>query len=205
VTEPRATTGTLQSRRFHHASRGGAARVSAKAETFTESVIREMTRLAAAHGAVNLAQGFPDFGCPPELKARPGRRSTPTSTSTRSRGRQDFRSAVAGKIARTYPSWDVDPETSICVTCGSTEAMIAAMLALVDPGEEVIVFTPFYENYGPDAILSGAVPRYVELHQPDWSIDEAELRPPSADRTRAIIVNTRTTRQARSSAATSST
>jgi aminotransferase len=88
------------------------------------------------------------------------------------------------------PGWDVDPETQLCVTCGSTEAMIATLLATVDPGDEVLVFQPFYENYGPDAVLSGATPRYVQLHQPDWSIDEAELRAAFSDRTRAIIVNT---------------
>ncbi len=176
MTEPQTTT---------------AQRVSAKAETFTESVIREMTRLAAQHGAVNLAQGFPDFGCPPELKeAAKAAIDADLNQYAITWGAQEFRQAVAGKVARTYAGWDVDPETSICVTCGSTEAMVASMLALVDPGEEVIVFTPFYENYGPDAILSGAVPRYVELHKPDWSIDEAELRAAFNDHTRAIIVNT---------------
>jgi aspartate/methionine/tyrosine aminotransferase len=166
-------------------------RVSAKADTFTESVIREMTRLANAHGAVNLAQGFPDFGCPPELKAAAKAAiDADVNQYAITWGAQDFRQAIAEKMARTYPGWEVDPETSICVTCGSTEAMMAAMLALVDPGEEVIVFTPFYENYGPDAILSGATPRFVELHRPDWSIDEAELRAAFNDRTRAVIVNT---------------
>jgi aspartate/methionine/tyrosine aminotransferase len=168
-----------------------AARVSAKAETFTESVIREMTRLAAAHGAVNLAQGFPDFGCPTELKeAAKAAIDADVNQYAITWGAQEFRRAIAAKVGATYPGWKVDPETEVCVTCGSTEAMIAAMLALVDPGEEVIVFTPFYENYGPDAILSGAVPRYVELHRPDWSIDEAQLRAAFTDRTRAIIVNT---------------
>jgi aminotransferase len=191
VTEPRATTGTIQPLDLSHERRRGARRVSAKAETFTESVIREMTRLAAAHGAVNLAQGFPDFACPRELKeAAKAAIDADVNQYAITWGAQEFRHAVAAKIGRTYPGWTVDPETSICVTCGSTEAMVAAMLALVDPGEEVIVFTPFYENYGPDAILSGAAPRYVELHRPDWSIDEAELRAAFNDRTRAIIVNT---------------
>ncbi len=191
VTEPRATTGSLHAADPAHRLRHGPGRVSAKAETFTESVIREMTRLAAAHGAVNLAQGFPDFSCPPELKtAAKAAIDADVNQYAITWGAQEFRQAVAAKVARTYPGWDVDPETSICVTCGSTEAMIAAMLALVDPGEEVIVFTPFYENYGPDAILSGAVPRYVQLHRPDWSIDEAELRAAFNDRTRAVIINT---------------
>jgi len=191
MTEPRATTGALHPANPAHALRGGPTRVSAKAETFTESVIREMTRLAAAHGAVNLAQGFPDFGCPPELKeAAKAAIDADVNQYAITWGAQDFRRAIAEKVGRTYAGWTVDPETQVCVTCGSTEAMIAAMLALVDPGEEVIVFTPFYENYGPDAILSGAAPRFVELHQPDWSIDEAELRAAFNDRTRAIIVNT---------------
>ncbi len=94
------------------------------------------------------------------------------------------------KVAATYPGWTVDPETELCVTCGSTEAMIATLLATVDPGDEVVVFTPYYENYGPDAVLSGATPRFVRLHAPDWSIDEGELRAALTGRTRAIIVNT---------------
>jgi aspartate/methionine/tyrosine aminotransferase len=191
VTEPRATTGNLHLVDPSLGQRSGVLRVSAKAQTFTESVIREMTRLAAKHGAVNLAQGFPDFSCPPELKeAAKAAIDADVNQYAITWGAQEFRRAVAEKVGRTYPGWTVDPETEVCVTCGSTEAMIAAMLALVDPGEEVIVFTPFYENYGPDAILSGAVPRYVELHKPDWSIDEAELRAAFNDRTRAIIVNT---------------
>jgi aspartate/methionine/tyrosine aminotransferase len=191
VSEPRSTTRTVQPHDSSRERRSGVLRVSAKAETFTESVIREMTRLATRHDAVNLAQGFPDFGCPPELKAAAKAAiDADVNQYAITWGAQEFRQAVAEKIGRTYPGWVVDPETEVCVTCGSTEAMIAAMLALVDPGEEVIVFTPFYENYGPDAILSGAVPRYVELHKPDWSIDEAELRAAFSDRTRAIIVNT---------------
>jgi aspartate/methionine/tyrosine aminotransferase len=191
VTEPRATTGNLPVAPSSDPSHGRVVRVSAKAETFTESVIREMTRLAAKHGAVNLAQGFPDFSCPRELKeAAKAAIDADVNQYAITWGAQEFRQAVAQKVGRTYPGWVVDPETEVCVTCGSTEAMIAAMLALVDPGEEIIVFTPFYENYGPDAILSGAVPRYVELHKPDWSIDEAELRAAFNDRTRAIIVNT---------------
>ncbi len=165
--------------------------VSAKAETFTESVIRSMTRLAMEHDAVNLAQGFPDFSCPPELKAAAKAAiDDDVNQYAITWGASDFRRAVAEKTARTYPGWVIDPETELCVTCGSTEAMIATMLALVDPGEEVIVFEPYYENYGPDAILSGATPVYVTLHAPDWSIDEAELRAAFNNRTRAIIVNT---------------
>ncbi len=166
-------------------------RVSAKAETFTESVIREMTRLCLEHDGINLSQGFPDFACPPELKqAAKAAIDADVNQYAITWGAREFRSAIAEKVGRTYPGWDVDPERQICVTCGSTEAMIATMLALVDPGEEVIVFDPVYENYGPDAILSGAKPVHVRLHEPDWSIDEAELRAAFSDRTRAVIVNT---------------
>ena len=164
---------------------------SARADSFTESVIREMTRLCTASGGVNLAQGFPDFPCPPELKdAAKAAIDNDINQYAVTWGAKDFRDGIARKVAATYPGWTVDPETELCVTCGSTEAMIASLLATVDPGEEVIVFEPFYENYGPDAVLSGAVPRYVTLHAPDWSMDEAELRAAFSDRTRAIIVNT---------------
>jgi len=166
-------------------------RVSRRAETFTESVIREMTRIAAAHDAVNLAQGFPDFPCPPELKeAAKAAIDRDINQYAITWGARDFREAIAAKTSRTYPGWSVDPETDVTVTCGATEGMIAAMLALVDPGDEVIVFEPFYENYGPDVILSGAVPRYVTLHEPEWRIDPDELRAAFGPRTRAIIVNT---------------
>jgi aminotransferase len=166
-------------------------RVSAKAETFTESVIREMTRLCIEHDGINLAQGFPDFPCPSELKdAAKAAIDADVNQYAITWGARRFREAVAAKVTRTYPGWEVDPERELCVTCGSTEAMIATCLALVDPGEEVIVFDPYYENYGPDAILSGAVPRHVTLHEPDWSIDEAELRAAFSSRTRAVIVNT---------------
>ncbi|WP_045879289.1 aminotransferase class I/II-fold pyridoxal phosphate-dependent enzyme [Pseudofrankia sp. DC12] len=169
----------------------GAARLSAKASTFTESVIRDMTRLAAAHGAVNLAQGFPDFSCPAELKdAAKAAIDADVNQYAITWGAPAFRAAITAKVARAYPGWTVDPDTEICVTCGATEAMIATMLGLVDPGEEVIFFEPFYENYGPDAILSGATPRLVKLRAPDWSFDEAELRAAFTDRTRAIVVNT---------------
>jgi aspartate/methionine/tyrosine aminotransferase len=166
-------------------------RVSERAASFTESVIREMTRHATLHDAVNLAQGFPDFPCPPELKqAAKAAIDADINQYAITWGARDFREAIAAKTARWYPGWSVDPETDITVTCGATEGMIAAMLALVNPGDEVIVFEPFYENYGPDAILSGAVPRYVTLHEPDWRIDPDELRAAFGPRTRAIILNT---------------
>jgi aspartate/methionine/tyrosine aminotransferase len=166
-------------------------RLAARAETFTESVIREMSRLATAHGAINLAQGFPDFACPAELKeAAKSAIDADINQYAITWGARDFRHAIAARTARCYPDWAVDPETDITVTCGATEGMIAAMLALIDPGDEVIVFEPFYENYGPDAILSGAVPRYVTLHEPDWAIDEQELRGAFGPRTRGLVLNT---------------
>ncbi len=168
----------------------GSTRVSERAASFTESVIREMTRHAALHDAVNLAQGFPDFACPPELKeAAKAAIDRDVNQYAITWGARDFREAIAAKTARFYPGWQVDPETDLTVTCGATEGMIAAMLALVDPGEEVIVFEPFYENYGPDAILSGAIPRYVTLHEPDWHIDPDELSAAFGPSTRAIILN----------------
>jgi aminotransferase len=165
-------------------------RISHKAESFTESVIREMNRLAVAAGAVSLAQGFPDFPCPPELKAAVtdavGRDHNQYAITF---GAQPLREAIAAKTARFHPGWVLDPETEITVVNGSTEGMIAAMLGLLNPGEEILVFEPFYENYGPDAILTGAVPRYVTLHEPDWSIDPDELRRAITPRTRGIVVN----------------
>jgi aminotransferase len=165
-------------------------RISAKAESFTESVIREMNRLAVDAGAVSLAQGFPDFACPPELKAA----VTEAVNADHNQyaitfGAKPLRDAIAAKTARFHPGWTIDPDTEITVVNGATEGMIAAMLGLLDPGDEVIVFEPFYENYGPDAILTGATPRYVTLHEPDWRIDPDELRAAITPRTRAIVVN----------------
>jgi aspartate/methionine/tyrosine aminotransferase len=165
-------------------------RISRKAESFTESVIREMNRLAVDAGAVSLAQGFPDFPAPLELKeAASAALFANVNQYAITWGARPLRDAIAAKTARFHPGWIVDPETQITVTCGATEGMIAAMLGLLDPGDEVVVFEPFYENYGPDAILSGAIPRYVTLHEPDWSIDPDELRAAVTPRTRAIVVN----------------
>ncbi|HSH22302.1 MAG TPA: aminotransferase class I/II-fold pyridoxal phosphate-dependent enzyme [Candidatus Caenarcaniphilales bacterium] len=164
--------------------------VSEKAGTFTESVIREMTRLALRHDAVNLAQGFPDFACPPELKqAAIEAIAADINQYAITWGARDFREAIAAKTQHHYPRWRVDPETDITVTCGATEGMIATMLALLNAGDEVVIFEPFYENYGPDAILVGATPRYVTLHEPDWAIDEAELRAAFGPRTRGLVLN----------------
>jgi len=165
-------------------------RPSVKASSFTESVIREMTRLANQHGAINLGQGFPDFSAPAVLKEAARQAIAEDHNQYPiTWGVPAFREAIAAKYGRDY-RMSVDPETELCVTCGSTEAMIATMLGVLDPGDEVVVFEPFYENYRPDAILSGAVPRLVTLRPPDWTLDEPELRAAFSDRTRAVIVNT---------------
>jgi len=164
--------------------------ISHKAEQFTESVIREMTRQAALHGAINLSQGFPDFGAPQEIKlAACDAIMADINQYAITWGAKNFRNAIAEK-ASWHLGLEVDPEREITVTCGSTEAMIAALMAIVNPGDEVIVFEPFYENYGPDAILSGATPRYVTLRAPDWSFDPDELAAAFNDNTKAIIINT---------------
>ena len=168
-----------------------ASRISDKAARFSESVIREMTRLAQQHNAVNLAQGFPDFACPPELKeAAAAAIHADINQYAITWGAKDFREAICAKTERFYPTWSVDPLTDVTVVCGATEGMIAAMLALLNPGDEVIVFEPFYENYGPDAVLSGAVPRFVTLHEPSWSFDPDELRAAFGPRTRGLVLNT---------------
>ncbi|HEY2962740.1 MAG TPA: aminotransferase class I/II-fold pyridoxal phosphate-dependent enzyme [Pyrinomonadaceae bacterium] len=162
--------------------------VSQKASSFTESVIREMTREALKHGAVNLSQGFPDFAAPEDIKRKAMEAiAADVNQYAITWGSKDFRDAIARKT-RSYLGLEIDPETEITVTCGSTEGMIAAMMATVDPGEEVIVFEPFYENYAPDAILSDARPRHVPLRAPDWSFDRDELRRTFNEKTKAIIV-----------------
>jgi aspartate/methionine/tyrosine aminotransferase len=164
--------------------------VSHKAGQFTESVIREMTRLALEHGAMNLAQGFPDFAAPAEVKEAARRAITADINQYAiTWGAREFRRAIAERFAKDT-GIEVDPEREITVTCGATEAMIASLLAVVDPGEEVVVFEPFYENYGPDAIICGAVPRFVSLRPPDWTFDPDELRAAVTGRTRALILNT---------------
>ncbi|HUC42827.1 MAG TPA: aminotransferase class I/II-fold pyridoxal phosphate-dependent enzyme [Candidatus Sulfotelmatobacter sp.] len=164
--------------------------VSRKARSFTESVIREMTRLCRAHGAVNLAQGFPDFAAPREIKDAACRAiEADVNQYAITWGAKGFRDAIAAKAERVY-GMSVDPEREVAVTCGATEAMIASILAVVDPGDEVVVFEPFYENYGPDAILAGAVPRFVPLRPPDWSFDPDELAAAFSSATRGLIFNT---------------
>jgi aminotransferase len=171
-------------------------RVSEKAGRFTESVIREMTRLAMQHGAINLAQGFPDFPAPAEIKeAARAAIAGDVNQYAITWGARDLREAIARQFTARH-GVQVDPERDITVCCGSTEAMISSMLAVVDPGDEVVIFEPFYENYGPDAILSGARPRFVRLRPEPrggaggWSFDPAELAAAFGPRTRAIIVNT---------------
>src|ERR1044072_9317426 len=162
--------------------------VSHKASSFTESVIREMTREALKYGAVNLSQGFPDFAAPEDIKRKAMEAiAADVNQYAITWGAKDFRDAIAQKT-RWYLGLEIDPETEITVTCGSTEGMIAAMMATVDPGEEVIVFEPFYENYAPDAILSDAHPVYVPLRAPDWTFDRDQLRAAFNKNTKAIIV-----------------
>jgi aspartate/methionine/tyrosine aminotransferase len=162
--------------------------VSQKANLFSESVIREMTREALKHDAVNLSQGFPDFAAPEDIK-RVAMQAIANDINQYAItwGARDFRESIARKT-KWYLGLDVDPETELTVTCGSTEGMIAAMMATVDPGDEVVIFEPFYENYAPDAILSDARPRYVPLRAPDWSFDEQELRSAFNANTKAIII-----------------
>lgn len=154
-----------------------------------------MTRQAIQHNAVNLAQGFPDFAAPSSIKrAAQEAIEADVNQYAITWGAKNFRNAIAQKFL-DWQGLEIDPEREVTVCCGSTEAMIASLLAIANPGDEVIVFEPFYENYGPDAILSGAVIRYVTLHAPDastddWHFDPAELRAAFNARTRAIIINT---------------
>src|SRR5260370_37237893 len=169
-------------------------RLSLKAQSFTESVIREMTRLNlalnGAERAINFAQGFPDFATDPLiLEAAAHALSDGFKQYATTWGAPQLRQAVARKQGMAWGR-EVDPETEVTVSCGATEAMIAAMLATVDPGDEVIIFEPFYENYGPDCILSGATPRYVTLRPPHWCFDPDALRSAFTSKARAIVVNT---------------
>jgi len=165
-------------------------RVSQKALSFTESVIREMSREAVKYGAVNLGQGFPDWPAPEDIKQKAQEAiAADHNQYAVTWGVKEFRDAIAKKTM-WFLGMDIDPETEITVTCGSTEGMIAGMLATVDPGEEVVVFEPFYENYAPDAILSDAVPRHVPLYRTDngFVFDRDELKAAFNERTKAIII-----------------
>jgi aspartate/methionine/tyrosine aminotransferase len=163
---------------------------SKKATQFTESVIREMTRLNQLYGGVNLSQGFPDFPAPQAIKdAACAAINADVNQYAVTWGARPLREAVAREFTRRY-GVPVVADEQVTVCCGTTEAMMSTMMAIVDPGDEVVVFEPFYENYGPDAILSGATPRYVTLHEPDWTFDPDELAAAFNDRTKAIIINT---------------
>lgn len=163
---------------------------STKAVRFTESVIREMTRLALQHGAVNLSQGFPDFPAPDALKrAAIEAIEADVNQYAITWGAKPLRDAIARK-AKRYNGIDADPEKNITVTCGATEGMICALMGIINPGDEVVIFEPYYENYGPDTILSGATPRFVKLRPPDWSFDEKELAKAFNKRTKAVVVTT---------------
>ncbi len=177
------------------ASAVGKRLISEKAERFGESVIRDMTRQAQLHGAINLAQGFPDFPAPSEIKrAAQDAIAADMNQYAITWGAKPLRDAIARKM-KAWQGLEVDPEAEITVCCGSTEAMIASLMAVTNAGDEIVVFEPFYENYGPDAILSGARPRFVTLHPPadavgEWHFEERELRAAFGPRTKAIVLNT---------------
>jgi aspartate/methionine/tyrosine aminotransferase len=169
--------------------------LSDKVGHFTESVIREMTRQAMVHGAVNLAQGFPDFPAPAEIKrAAQEAVASDVNQYAITWGAKNLRNAIARQM-KVWQNIDVDPEKEVTVCCGSTEAMISTLLAVCNAGDEVVIFEPFYENYGPDSVLSGARPKFVKLSPPredgaEWTFDEKELRRAFAKHTKAIILNT---------------
>jgi len=163
---------------------------SEKASRFTESVIREMSRIATKHKAINLAQGFPDFPACDEIKQAAVEAILDNHNQYAiTWGTKSLRDAIAAKNKRDY-GIEFDPERQITVCCGATEAMVATLLATVNPGDEVIIFQPFYENYGPDAILCGATPKYVQLHPPEFTFNVEELTAAFSERTKAIIINT---------------
>jgi aminotransferase len=169
--------------------------LSDRVEHFTESVIREMTRQAMLYGAVNLAQGFPDFPAPVEIKlAAQQAVAADVNQYAITWGAKNLRNAVARQMG-VWQGIAVDPEKEITVCCGSTEAMISTLLGVCNTGDEVVIFEPFYENYGPDSVLSGAKPRFVKLRPPvseggEWTFDEKELRAAFDKHTKAVILNT---------------
>ena len=163
---------------------------SERALSFAESVIRDMTRVCLRHHGVNLAQGFPDFPAPAEIKEAAIKAiSSDFNQYAITWGTPALRKAITDKFS-WYNGVSYDPDREVTVCCGSTEAMIASLMAIVNPGEEVIVFEPFYENYGPDAILCGAKPQFITLHEPDWHFDPEDLSRAFNNRTKAIILNT---------------
>src|SRR3954447_11636988 len=168
---------------------------SKKATQFTESVIREMTRLNHLYGGGNPSQGFPDFPAPAAIKdAACAAINADVNQYAVTWGARPLREAVAREFTRRY-GVEVIADQQVTVCCGSTEAMMSTMMAIIDPGDEVVVFEPYYEDYGPDAILSGATPRYVTLHPPagpngTWHFDPDELAAAFNEKTKAIIINT---------------
>jgi len=170
--------------------------LSDKVAHFTESVIREMTRQAMLYKAVNLAQGFPDFPAPREIKeAAQEAIAGDVNQYAITWGAKNLRQAIAARQMQAWQGISVDPETEVTVCCGSTEAMISTLLAVCNAGDEVVILEPFYENYGPDSILSGARPRFVKLRPPstsdgEWTFDEHEQRAAFHNHTKAIILNT---------------
>ena len=160
-------------------------------QQFTESIIRDMTRVALRHpGSINLAQGFPDFPAPEPIKnAAIEAIQRDKNQYAITWGTASLREAIAAK-ARHYNRIEADPDKNITVTCGATEAMMASLRAIINPGDEIIIFEPFYENYGPDCLLSGATPRYIRLRPPDWSFDFDELENIFNSKTKAIVINT---------------
>ncbi|MBR1586042.1 MAG: aminotransferase class I/II-fold pyridoxal phosphate-dependent enzyme [Clostridia bacterium] len=161
-------------------------KLSCRTETFTDSVIRRMTRVSLRYGAVNLSQGFPDFDPPKEILNVLSQSALPHQYSI-TWGAQNFRDALAAKQKR-FTGLDIDPNSQIVVTCGSTEAMMAAMMTVCDPGDKVIVFSPFYENYGADAILAGAEPIYVPLNPQDFDFDPNVLEDAFRQGPKALIL-----------------
>jgi len=163
---------------------------SRRTDGLVESVIREMTRLALQHGAINLSQGYPDFAAPAEIKEAAKRAiDADINQYAITWGAKSFRDALAREASKTL-GWNVNPETEITVCCGATEAMFASFMGVLNAGDEVIVIEPFYENYGPDCKLTGAVPRYVRLRPPDWTLPEEELAAAFNEKTRALVLNT---------------
>jgi aspartate/methionine/tyrosine aminotransferase len=159
-------------------------------ETFTESLIREMTRISDSMNGINLGQGFPDFDSPMEIKKAAIRAIEENwNQYPVTFGEPELRNAIAVK-AKSFNNINCNPDTEITVTCGATEAMLASLRAIINPGDEIIIFEPFYENYGPDGILSGATPKYVTLYAPDWKYDSKELAAAFNSKTKAIVINT---------------